>query len=268
MRKSKKRMGKSKKDSKGCSYLVIILLSAAFLTGCGKKTEPVELLIGAAASLKPVLEELQTIYQDEKPEVKLNFTFASSGTLEQQIREGAPIDVFIGAAAKQMDSLEKDELLVEGTRVILTKNEIVLIVPKGNRSSISGFEDAIEASVIALGNPSSVPVGQYAQEVFEGLGNWKKIEVIASYSKDVTEVLAWVSSGNADAGVVYATDTVGTDEVEVLAIAPRDSHSPIVYPAAIIKGTKQEVEARDFIVFLRSQESTELFEEYGFQPIQ
>jgi molybdate transport system substrate-binding protein len=245
--------------------VMLILLMSYTMLGCDKTDEEKELLIGAAASLKPVMEELQTLYSDANPEINLTFTFAGSGALEQQIREGAPIDVFISAAEKQMDALSEDNLLLEDTRVDLLENKLVLIVPGNSTLEIAGFDEIIKAPQIALGDPASVPVGQYAQEVFENLGITEEVNSKATYGKDVTEVLAWVSSGNADAGVVYSTDAVFSEQVTIVVYATEDSHKKVIYPAAAVKGSDKAAES--FLGFLETKDAKDLFTKYGFGVI-
>ncbi len=250
----------------GVIYHVLLsyVIMSSSLTGCTRGQEQLELMVGAAASLEPVLKELKAVYSEQNPDVKLCFTFAGSGTLEQQIREGAPIDVFLSASQKQMASLEEDGLIMNDSRVDLLQNELALIVPKIDQTIITSFEDVQKATVIALGDPASVPVGQYAMEVFEKLGNLEKIKEKTTYGKDVSEVLAWVSAGNAEVGVVYVTDAMKEDTVEIVETAPEGSHSPITYPAAIIAETELETQAKDFLRFLSSTEAEVIFEEYGF----
>lgn len=255
------------KRGRGVRYQVLLLcvLLGGSLTGCTRGQEQPELMVGAAASLEPVLKEIKAVYSEQNPDIKLSFTFAGSGTLEQQIREGAPIDVFLSASQKQVTSLEEDGLIMNNSKVDLLQNELALIVPKDNKTKITGFENVQNATVIALGDPDSVPVGQYALEVFEHLDNWDEISEKATYGKDVSEVLAWVSAGNADVGVVYMTDALKEDSVEIVGTAPEGSHSSIIYPAAILAETKLETQAKDFVRFLSSTEAKELFEEYGFR---
>jgi len=247
-------------------YSIYFILISTFMIGCDKKDkQQEEILVGAAASLEPVMGDLQILYKEQNPKVKLAFTFGGSGTLEQQIREGAPLDVFFSAAEKQMDTLEKDELILEDTRVDLLENQIVLIVPKDSTLEITGFEDIRKASVIALGDPDSVPVGQYAKEIFDGLKITEEVFAKATFGKDVTEVLAWVSAGNAEAGVVYSTDAKLSEDIKIAAVASEESHSRVIYPAAVVKGSKSESAAKDFISFLGTKEAKEIFIEYGFK---
>ena len=133
-------------------------------------TEPVEVLVAAAASLQNAMTEIQTLYQTENPNVTLTFTFGSSGTLQQQIEQGAPVDVFMSAATKQMTALEGESLIMDGTKKELLENKVVLIVPKNSTLGLTSFEDILKAPLIALGDPASVPAGQYAEEALTSLG--------------------------------------------------------------------------------------------------
>jgi molybdate transport system substrate-binding protein len=246
----------------------MVMLICTILPSCkGKEQKQQDIMIGAAASLKPVMEKLQTMYQEKDKTVRLVFSFASSGTIEQQIRQGAPIDLFISASDLQMQSLAEDKLIIEDSKVDLVRNQVVLITPVDSKLELSGFKDVPEASAIAIGDPESVPAGKYACEVFEYYNIWNDINAIVTYAKDVTEVLAWVSSGNVDAGVVYATDAVTSKAVTVAAVAPEESHSKVVYPAALVTSTKQEAAARDFLDYLSSEDAGEVFSEYGFIPL-
>lgn len=225
---------------------------------------PVEVLVAAAASLQNAMEDLQNLYQAAHPNVTLTFTFGSSGTLQQQIEQGAPVDVFMSAALKQMQALEDGGLILADTKKELLENEIVLILPKNSNLEIASFEDILKAPVIALGEPSSVPVGQYSEEVFTYLGILDEVMEKVTYGKDVTEVLTWVATGNADAGVVYATDAKSNDSVKVVAGAPAGSTSKVLYPVAVIKDTKVAEEAKAFVEYLASEEAIGIFEKYGF----
>ncbi|MDF2537498.1 MAG: molybdenum transporter, periplasmic molybdate-binding protein [Herbinix sp.] len=248
-------------------FTLMILLIGSLLMSCGRKNGDNEILIGAAASLKPAMEEITGLYQKARPEVKISFTFAGSGALEQQIREGAPIDLFISAAEKQMNALEEDNLILKGSRRDLLENTIVLITPTDNQAEINSLLEITKAPVIVIGDPAYVPAGQYAMEVFEYLGIAEEVTKRAVYGKDVSEVLTWVSSGNADAGIVYATDAFGSDNVKIIAYAPEESHSTIIYPAAIIEDTKAASAAKEFLDYLQSEETKTVFIKYGFTPV-
>lgn len=253
----------SRSKRRTLTVLLFLLLAGIALSGC-RSNHSKELLVGAAASLQPSLEELKTIYAGEHPEVDLSFTFAASGDLEEQIRQGAPIDVFFSASQKQMNSLEEDGLIVTKSREDILTNEVVLIVPTNAGTDIKGFEDMTKADIVAIGDPETVPIGQYSQEILEGLGIWDEVFAKATLGKSVTEVLSWVSAGNANAGIVYRTDASGNDTVEVAAIAPEGSYTLPVYPAAVTSDSKATVLAEEFLKFLKSDEAAGVFEAYGF----
>ncbi len=252
--------------NKSLLFILLIIISLLLPACQRKEQEEKELMVGAAASLKNVMERLKDSYE-EKEGISLVFTYASSGTLEQQIRQGAPIDIFLSASDSQIKSLSADQYLLENTITELLENQVVLIVPSDSTLNLTGFEDIPRALKIAIGDPASVPAGKYAIEVFEYYGLLDEVEKAAVYGKDVTEVLTWVSSGNADAGVVYSTEAVLSDQVTVVAAAPEGSHSRVVYPGAVVKGTKLEEAAKDFLEYLGSEEAKKVFEEYGFLPV-
>jgi molybdate transport system substrate-binding protein len=225
---------------------------------------PVEILVAAAASLQNSLEDIQKLYQKEYPNVTITYTFGSSGTLQEQIEQGAPADVFMSAALKQMTALEDGGFILDGTKKELLENKVVLIVPADSTLGLTKFEDIVKAPVIAIGDPDSVPAGQYAEQVFTSLGIQDAVDKVATKGKDVTEVLTWVSSGNADAGVVYATDAQSSKDVKVVAQAPEGSCDKVIYPAAVVKASKAADAAKAFVDYLASDEAMSVFESYGF----
>lgn len=237
---------------------------AATEEAAATETEPVEILVAAAASLQNSLEEIQKLYQSENPNVTITYTFGSSGTLQEQIEQGAPADVFMSAALKQMTALEDEGLILDGTKKELLENKVVLIVPKDSTLGLTKFEDIVNAPVIAIGDPESVPAGQYAEQVFTSLGIMDQVNEKATKGKDVTEVLTWVSTSNADAGVVYATDAKSSEDVTVVAEAPEGSCDKVIYPAAVVKNTKAADAAKAFVEYLSSDEAMGVFENYGF----
>lgn len=226
-----------------------------------------KLMIGAAASMKSAMEEILEEYRAQNPKLDIQATYGSSGTLEQQIRQGAPIDIFLSASPGNMDALSNDQLIIDSTRVDLLRNQLVLIESSKSKLKLQGFEDLPKATQIAIGDPKSVPAGKYAQEVLEYLGLWDEVEVLAVYGKDVTEVLTWVASGNVDAGMVYSTEASLSDQVRVVAMAPEGSHNNIIYPAALVKGTKSDKLGKEFIEYLTSEEARKVFLKYGFLTI-
>lgn len=226
------------------------------------------LLISAAASLKNCFgDELIPLFEEKYPNIKVDATYDSSGKLQTQIEEGADVDVFMSAAMKQMNALDEKELMVKDSIIKLLENKIVLIVPKDNDKGIAVFEDIIKADTVAVGDPESVPAGQYAKEAFENLGLWDEVSAKSSLGTNVTEVLNWVSEGSADAGVVYSTDAASKENVIVVAEAPEGSVSPVIYPVGIVKSSTKQDAAKLFVEFLKSEEALIVFEKYGFTSL-
>lgn len=232
------------------------------------ETEEVELHILAAASMTDVLTEIADRYKEDHPEITLTFSFDSSGTLQTQIEEGAPADVFISAALKQMDELNEQGLIDKDSIIELLENKVVLIKPKGSELDIAWFEDVAsdKVTMVAIGN-SDVPVGQYTQTIYENLGLWDQIQEKANYATNVRQVLDWVATKNADCGIVYATDAAIEPEVEIICEAPEGSCTPAIYPAGIVKDSEYPEQAKEFMDFLKTDEVKEIFENYQFTYI-
>ena len=233
----------------------------------GEEAEPVNLLIAAAASLEYSMEdELIPMFEEQNPGITVEGTYDSSGKLQTQIEEGLDADVFFSAATKQMDALAEEGLVEESSVKDLLENKIVLIVLKGQEGNYSKFEDIANASTVALGDPASVPAGQYAQEALGNLGLWDAVSAKASFGTNVTEVLNWVAEGSADAGVVYATDAATKeDTVSVVAEAPADSLAePVIYPVGLVENSTKKDAAEKFMEFLSSDDAAAVFEKYGF----
>jgi molybdate transport system substrate-binding protein len=174
-------------------------------------------------------------------------------------------DVFMSAATTQMNNLVSGGFVTAGAVKPLLENKIVLIKTTGTSTPVTGFQNITAARVIALGDPASVPAGQYAQEVFTSLGSWDAVKAKASLGTNVTEVLNWVGAGSAEVGVVYATDAVSTKNVEIIAEAPAGSLArPVLYPVAVVSASAHAGEAQLFVDFLASPEALEVFRAYGF----
>ncbi len=226
----------------------------------------VSLLVSAAASLKDALEEIKPLYQQSKANVNINFNFGASGALQQQIEQGAPTDIFISAAKRQVDALEQKGLLVSGTRSIIAKNRLVLVVPR-NTTGITSFFNLKNENIkrIAIGEPRSVPAGQYAEQVLQKLKLLPQVKSKLVYGNNVRQVLASVESGNADAGLVYATDAKISDKVKTVVAADEKYHSAIIYPLAVVKSSKNVDAAKDFARYLAtSSEAKAVIRKYGF----
>ena len=253
----------------GAVITAAVLLSAALFTaGCGQKQE--ELTILAAASLTDVCDEIKERYEAEHEGVTLNFSYGSSGALQAQIEEGAPADVFFSAATKQMDELNEEGLMDSDSIVNLLENKIVLVVPADSDIDLASFEDVVtdKVSMIGLGEPGSVPAGQYAEEVFTSLGVLNHVKAKANYGSDVRTVLSWVETGAVDCGIVYATDAYSTDGVKIVAEAPEGSCRQVIYPVGVVKESEHAETAAEFTAYLQESETLVLFESYGFSRLQ
>lgn len=226
-----------------------------------------DLTIAAAASLQEALTEIGTLYQKSHPDTRLNFNFGSSGTLQTQIEQGAPVDIFLSADDSKMNRLAAQQLIDTGTRRVIAGNRLVLVVPKNSRLQLSRFKDVLSPSVrhIAIGGPT-VPAGQRAQEVFSKLGIWNAVEAKAVRAKDVRAALTQVELGNVEAGVVYATDAARSSKVRVISAAPISMHQPIRYPAAVILASHNRHQAGDFVRFLSSANAQNVLFRLGFVP--
>ena len=233
--------------------------------------EETEILVAAAASLKNAYEDkLIPMFEEANPGVTVKGTYDSSGKLQTQIEEGLDADVFMSAAKKQMIALDEEGMIASDTITDLLENKIVLIVPTGNEKKLEKFEDIEKADSIALGDPASVPAGQYSEEALTNLGICDKIQDKVSFGTNVTEVLNQVAAASADAGIVYATDAASmADKVEVVAEAPEGSLSKkVIYPVAVVKGTAHEEVAKEFVAFLQTDKAITVFEDYGFSSAQ
>lgn len=229
----------------------------------GEKTE---ILVAAAASLEYAYEdELIPLFEEQNADITVSGTYDSSGKLQTQIEEGMEADIFMSAATKQMNALTEEGMIDKDSVTDLLENKIVLITSADSELELTAFEDITKADTIAIGDPASVPVGQYSEEALTNLGLWDEVIAKASLGTNVTEVLNWVAEGSAQAGIVYATDAATTDAVKVVAEAPEDSLSePAIYPVGIVSASEKKEAAEKFVEFLKSDEAIQIFEEYGF----
>lgn len=247
-------------------------------TAAGETAEadPVTLNVFAAASMTETLTEIQEMYKEVAPNVTLVFNFDSSGTLKTQIQEGADCDVFISAAQKQMNQLDKDvdpevnidglDYVLEGTRMNLLENKVVLAVPDGNPKNIESFADlgTDKLSLLALGN-EDVPVGQYSTEILTNLGILDSLEAAGkiTYGSNVKEVTTQVSEAAADAGIIYATDAFSA-KLTVVDQAGSDLCKQVIYPAAVLNVSKNQEAAKEFLAYLQTDTCMKVFEAVGF----
>ena len=269
--------------------IILASVMALSLVACGKsngenslegndsKTKNVELVVFAAASMTETMTKIKDMYEAKNQNVKIICTFESSGTLYDNIVNGAYCDIFISAAQKQMNQLdiEKDEkdnpqkndFVLQGTRINLLENKVALTVPDGNPKDINSFSDLLtdKISLLAIGN-SSVPVGAYTIEILNYLGKpvdeFEK-EGKVTYGSNVKQVTTQVKQGSVDAGIIYATDAFSAN-LEVVDLATKDMCKQVVYPAAVINTTVNEDEAKEFLNYLTTDEAMKVFESVGF----
>lgn len=272
--------------------LTLALLLVFSLVGCGASNvaesadpseeptvsaEPVELTVFAAASLTETLNQIIEQYKTVAPNVTITPTYDSSGTLQTQIEEGASCDIFFSAAQKQMNALDvtkdetanpkKQDYIDPDSRVNLLENQVVLVVPEGNPANIAKFADIANAKMIALGN-SDVPVGSYSLKILEYLGlDIKALEGAGkvTYGSNVKEVTTQVTEGTVDCGIVYATDAFSA-KLTTVDTATKDMCGQVIYPAAVLKASKNADAAKAFLDYLKSDEAMKIFESVGFKP--
>ena len=233
----------------------------------GDSSEKVELNISAAASLQEAMVELEKEFKNINPDVKLTVNLGSSGSLMQQIQEGAPCDLFISAGAKQMDTLVEDGTVEKDAVKTLLTNDLVLVAAKGEKVDSLDALKTDDVEKIAIGDPESVPAGKYAKEVLDNTKLYDNVKDKLVLAKDVKEVLSWIQKGNADVGFVYLSDATGVDDVDVVLTTDDDSHSEIAYPVAVLKDSKQAKVAQQFEDFLLSDKAQNILEKHGFKKV-
>jgi len=255
------------------NYLIAAV--ALLLAGCGGKgqvandspgKEADSITVSAAVSLKDAFTEIGEIFR-EKTGKAIHFNFGASGVLQQQIENGAPVDVFASAGEKQMDALADKQLIEPGTRSNFARNSLVLIVPQRSEIPVSSFADLTLPAVkkIAVGNPRTVPAGQYTNEALAKMGLSDKVASKLILAENVRQVLEYVIRGEVDAGIVYSTDAKqGGENVKIAATADEDTHSPILYPIASIAESTQKAAGRQFIDLVLSVEGQRILANHGF----
>ncbi|MDR1959585.1 MAG: molybdate ABC transporter substrate-binding protein [Planctomycetaceae bacterium] len=256
----------------------LLFLTALTLAGCGRSAAspnvssagtPVEMHLAAGSGLKDCLNEMIAMYQTAHPNVTIIANYEASGTLQQQIANGAPADVFVSASQDKMNRLEEKGLLLAGTRRNIVVNKLVLIVPKGS-TAIHCFNclatDKLKEKGLAIGDPNVVPAGKYATEIFQSLGTYDKIMPKVVLAQNVRAVLTYVAQGEVDAGIVYLTDAMMMpDQVEVKATAPEKSHEPAIFPAAVVITGDHPDAGKAFLDFLTTPQAENVFRKYGYE---
>lgn len=225
-----------------------------------------EILISAAASLKEAFKEIGGLFEQQTG-IRAQFNLGASGLLQKQIKTGAPVDVFASAGEKQMDELHRQGLILAETRSAFARNELALVVPPSSGGSIHSFKDLARPGIarIAIGNPKTVPAGQYSEETLKNLSLWDSLQSRFVMAENVRQVLDYVEREEVDAGIVYESDIAAAGgKVKVACRAPQGSHAPIVYPIAIVKATERRKEAQRFIDLVNSSAGQAILKKYGF----
>jgi molybdate transport system substrate-binding protein len=240
------------------------LLALYGLLLCNVPARADEVTVSAAASLKDVLTRLRADYSKVRPGTGIRFNFGSSGTLQRQIEAGAPVDIFISAADKNMNALVATDEVDASSRRLLARGELVLIAPRGSKlKSIVELRQA-KVRTLALGGPG-VPAGDYARQTLKALRLSETVSDKIVLGKDVRSVLTLVAAGNADAGFVYRTDALTSKQVRIVAVAPPKSHSPVRYPMAIVTGAPNRAGANRFRDYLVNPAAKRVLKQFGFR---
>jgi molybdate transport system substrate-binding protein len=239
-------------------FLLVFALLSAIVPCYARPT----ITVSAAASMKDALNAIAKNYRA----ANVRFNFAASGTLQRQIENGAPVDIFISAAEKNMNELQAKNLIEKSTRRDFARNRLVLIVPKNSKLKIRAFADLKKSEVarVAIGAPASVPAGKYAQQLLIKIGLWPIVQRKAVRAKDVRAVLTQVEQSNVDAGIVYRTDALVSKKVRVVSVAPENLHAPIRYPVAVVARSQNKSAARKFAAYLGSTPSRRVLRRFGF----
>ena len=248
----------------------LLALTVAALTAVGV-AEPAtrELTFSVAVSLKEAVEELGRRFVQTHAGVTLRYNFGASGELAKQIEAGAPIDLFLSAGERQMDDLERRGFVVRATRRVFARNVLVGVKPPDSRLDLAKPADLLDGRVrrVVVGNPKTVPAGQYAEQSLRALGLWEPLGPRLIFAENVRQALEYVARGEVDVGFVYASDLASRPGRVTEAFRPvEDTYSPIVYPVAVVAGTHEPALAEAFIGLLRSPEGQAVLARFGFQP--
>jgi len=243
--------------------MIRLLVALAFASATAIPVHAEDLLVSAAASLTDALKEIGAKFE-KAANTKVVFNFGASSMLARQIEEGAPADVFLSADEAQMNRLQNK--IVPATRSDLLTNVLVVIARKDSAQSLSQLSDLAKPEVtrIAIADPQAVPAGVYAKEVLIKAKLWDKIEPKIAPTENVRATLAVVEAGNADAGFVYKTDAISSAKVRMALEIPAEFAPKIVYPAAIVAGSRHQDQAQRFLAFLKTEEARQIFRRLGF----
>lgn len=247
----------------------VLVLLAGLAAPWPAEAAGVEVTFSAAISLKEAMEELGRTFARRHPGLTVRWNFGASGELQKQIEAGAPVDLFASAATRQMDELQARGAVVAATRRTFARNALVVVVPAESPIVLRAASDLLGDGVkrVVIGNPRTVPVGQYAEESLRALGLWERLRPRLVLAENVRQTLTYVARGEVDAGIVYATDArVGRTAVRVAWWLPEDSYSPALAPVAVVTGARHPAVAREFIELLVSEEGQAVLARLGFLP--
>lgn len=255
--------------------LFVFGLILLLLVGCTlqRETSPVEdpglgaeLLVSAAASLANSLDEIGYLFEQLNDGMTVTYNYGSSGALQHQIEQGAPVDVFLSAGRRQMQNLIEEGFIDHAKSVNLLRNELVVIVPEVDGESWDDLSSLTlsEVQTIAIGEPLTVPAGEYAEEALVAGGIWDTVKRKIVYAKDVRQVLSYVETGNVDAGIVYNSDALSSSKVRIVYRFDAEDHILIEYPLGIVNDSRNPEAAMLYYEFLQSREVLEIFRRYGF----
>src|SRR5215468_2089639 len=251
------------------SVLMRMALGVLVLLAVGSPAQAQDVTLSVAISMKEAVEELGRGFMASRPGVTLRYNFGSSGELQKQIEGGAPVDLFISAAERQMDELVKKGLVASQSRRIFARNVLVVVKPADSKVDITKPTDLLDARVtkIAIGNPKTVPVGQYSEESLKALGLWDRLQPKLVFSENVRQALDYVARGEVEAGFVYTTDAATRARQVKEAFRPaEDTYQPVVYPGAVVAASKQPGLAQAFLDLMGSAQGQAVLAKYGFQP--
>jgi molybdate transport system substrate-binding protein len=251
------------------SLAMRVALFVLVLLAGGGPAQAQDVTLSVAISMKDAVEELGRGFMAGRPRVTLRYNFGSSGELQRQIEGGAPVDLFISAAERQMDELVKKGLVVSRSRRTFARNALTVVKPADSKIDITKPADLLDARVtkIVVGNPKTVPAGQYAEECLKALGIWERLQPKIVFSENVRQALDYVARGEVEAGFVYTTDAATRAQQVKEAFRPaEDTYRPVVYPVAVVAGAKQAALAQAFLDLLVSRDGQATLARFGFQP--
>ena len=242
---------------------VLLVLCGLLLTSLTSRALAEELTVSAAASLTNAFTELIGDFEKAHPGVKVSTNFAASNPLLQQIKEGAPADVFASADQATMNKAQEDKLIDPSTRRDFVSNSLVMIVPADSKASIASVRDLEKLERLAVGNPDSVPAGRYTRDSLASAGLWEKLQSKYIFGQSVRQVLDYVSRGEVDAGFVYGTDAKQAGD-KVRVVMKMEGHEPVLYPVAVVSASSHKKLAQEFVDFILSPAGRTVLEKYGF----